>query len=47
MRMPLSISRMDSQSVLLLLGKGREDHQMIKGVKYPHSDIDIVKSFMV
>ena len=41
------ISRMDGESLLLLLGKGREDHQLINGVKYPHSDIEIVKSFMV
>ena len=41
------ISRMDGKSLLLLLGKGREDHQLINGVKYPHSDIEIVKSFMV
>ena len=32
--------------ILLILGKGHEEYQIIKGIKYPFSDKEIVKEFI-
>ena len=36
----------NDNSIFLILGKGVENYQLRKGVKYPHSDIEIVKNFI-
>ena len=33
----------DSRSILIILGKGRENYQLIGNSKLDHSDIDIIK----
>ena len=33
----------DSKTILIILGKGRENYQLIGTSKFDHSDIDIVK----
>jgi len=38
-----AISIMDDNTILLILGKGREDYQVVNGVKNLHSDTDIVQ----
>ena len=35
-----------SDSIILILGKGAENYQLIKDIKYPHSDIDIIKNYI-
>ena len=40
-----ALSRMDENSILLILGKGRENYQIIGSNKQPHSDIDIIKYY--
>ena len=40
-----ALSRMDENSILLILGKGRENYQIIGSKKQPHSDIDIIKYY--
>ena len=40
-----ALSNMDDRSILLILGKGRENYQEIGTEKQPHSDIDIVRGF--
>ena len=37
---------MNEKSILLILGKGRENYEIIKGVKKPHNDINIVKGIL-
>ena len=39
-----AISTMDEHSVLLVLGKGRDDYEQIGNEKFPHSDIEILKT---
>lgn len=39
-----ALEKMDKNSVLLLLGKGRDDYEQIGNEKFPHSDIGIIKS---
>ena len=39
-----ALEKMDKNSVLLLLGKGRDDYEQIGNEKFPHSDISIIKS---
>ena len=41
-----AISLMDGHSILLVLGKGRDDYQLIGNQKFFHSDITIIKSVM-
>ena len=36
------IQRLEKNDILLVLGKGHEEYQEIKGVKYPFSDKKIV-----
>ena len=38
-----AINMMDNDTILLILGKGREDYQVVNGVKSLHSDTDIVQ----
>ena len=40
-----ALSRMDDNSILLILGKGRENYQIIGSNKQSHSDIDIIKYY--
>jgi len=40
------IESLTSQSVLIIAGKGHEDYQDIKGVKYPFSDFLVVKEII-
>ncbi|RMH81044.1 MAG: UDP-N-acetylmuramoyl-L-alanyl-D-glutamate--2,6-diaminopimelate ligase [Acidobacteria bacterium] len=39
----LSISLAEEGDIILIAGKGHEDYQEIKGVKYPFKDSDVVK----
>jgi len=39
-----AINLMDENSILLVLGKGRDDYEEIGNEKLPHSDIGIIKS---
>ncbi|MEE9189719.1 MAG: UDP-N-acetylmuramoyl-L-alanyl-D-glutamate--2,6-diaminopimelate ligase, partial [Candidatus Neomarinimicrobiota bacterium] len=41
-----AIETMASNEIIVILGKGREDFQEIKGVKYFHSDVAIIKEFV-
>ena len=36
---------MDSNSILLILGKGREDYQEIGMEKHPYSDANVIEEF--
>ena len=40
-----ALSRMVDHSILLVLGKGRENYQEISTEKQPHSDIDIIRQY--
>ena len=40
-----ALRRMDAHSILLILGKGRENYQEIGTEKQPHSDIDIIRKY--
>jgi UDP-N-acetylmuramoyl-L-alanyl-D-glutamate--2,6-diaminopimelate ligase len=40
-----ALSRMGKKSILLVLGKGRENYQIIGLEKQPHSDIDIIRQY--
>ena len=37
---------MDKNDIVLLVGKGDEEYQDIKGVKYPFSEKNIVERYM-
>ena len=41
-----AISAMNEKSVLLILGKGRENYQIIGSQREYHSDIDIVREYV-
>ena len=41
-----ALSQMDQNTILLILGKGRENYQIINGVKENHSDVKIVKEYI-
>ena len=40
-----ALSRMEENSILLVLGKGRDNYQVIGLEKQPHSDIDIIRQY--
>ncbi len=40
-----ALNQLKVNDVLVVLGKGREDYQEVKGVKYPYSDIEIIKGY--
>ena len=40
-----ALNRMDDNSILLVLGKGRENYQEVNAERLPHNDIEIIKSF--
>ena len=40
-----ALSKMDENSILLVLGKGAENYQEIGTEKIPHSDIEIIKDY--
>jgi UDP-N-acetylmuramoyl-L-alanyl-D-glutamate--2,6-diaminopimelate ligase len=40
-----ALDKMEKNSILLVLGKGRENYQMIGAEKQPHSDIDIIRHY--
>lgn len=39
----LAVQRAKAEDIIVLAGKGHEDYQEIKGVKYPMSDFELVK----
>ena len=41
-----AINEIDSGDLLVILGKGRENFQDIKGNKFPYSDIEIIESYL-
>ena len=41
-----AISRLQSDDLLLIAGKGHEDYQIIKNKKYKFSDKEIVKKYL-
>ena len=41
-----AINIMDEKSILLILGKGRENYEIINGIKKEHNDINIVKGLL-
>lgn len=40
-----AIEHLHENDVLVVLGKGREEYQEIKGVKHPYSDIEIIERY--
>ena len=42
-----ALSKMDENSILLILGKGQENYQEIGSEKIPHSDIEIIKDYTI
>jgi UDP-N-acetylmuramoyl-L-alanyl-D-glutamate--2,6-diaminopimelate ligase len=42
-----ALSKMDENSILLILGKGQENYQEIGTEKIPHSDIEIIKDYTI
>ena len=40
-----ALDKMDKNTILLVLGKGRENYQEIGTEKITHSDIDIIKRY--
>jgi UDP-N-acetylmuramoyl-L-alanyl-D-glutamate--2,6-diaminopimelate ligase len=42
----LALSKQDKDIVVLIAGKGHEDYQEIKGMKYPFSDFEEVENFI-
>jgi len=42
----LALDALEENEVLLILGKGDEDYQEIKGVKYPFDDRKVVREFL-
>ena len=40
-----AIERADNEDIIVVLGKGREEYQEIKGKKVFHSDIQIIKEY--
>ena len=41
-----AINEINSGDLLVILGKGRENFQDIKGNKFPYSDIEIIESYL-
>jgi len=41
-----ALSELNRDDILVVLGKGRENYQEIKGQKLPYSDIDIIERFI-
>ena len=42
----MALDALEKNEVLLILGKGDEDYQEIKGVKYPFNDREVVREFL-
>ncbi len=40
-----ALTNLNKGDILLVLGKGREEYQEVKGIKYPYSDIEIIEGF--
>lgn len=40
-----ALSAAKSHGIILIAGKGHEDYQEIRGIKYPYSDFDVVENF--
>ena len=40
-----ALKRMDDDSILLVLGKGRENYQLIGTEKHPYSDVNVIEEF--
>ena len=38
-----SIKMLNKDSILLILGKGRETYQLVNQTKIPHNDVEIIK----
>jgi len=43
----LALEQMGKDDILLILGKGDEDYQEIKGVKYPFDDREVVRELLL
>ena len=41
----LAIQNADKNTIILILGKGREKYQEINNIKHPHSDVDIIENY--
>jgi UDP-N-acetylmuramoyl-L-alanyl-D-glutamate--2,6-diaminopimelate ligase len=42
----MALDALEENEVLLILGKGDEDYQEIKGVKYPFDDREVVRELL-
>ena len=42
----MAISELEENGILLILGKGDEEYQEIKGIKYPFDDRDVVREIL-
>ena len=40
-----ALDKMEKNSILLVLGKGRENYQMIGSEKQPHRDLNIIRQY--
>jgi UDP-N-acetylmuramoyl-L-alanyl-D-glutamate--2,6-diaminopimelate ligase len=40
-----AIEKMDDNDILLILGKGRENYELIKNKKIYHNDVEIIQNF--
>jgi UDP-N-acetylmuramyl tripeptide synthase len=41
-----ALAALNKEDILVVLGKGREAYQEIKGKKIPYSDIKIIETFI-
>ena len=42
----MALDELEGDEVLLILGKGDEDYQEIKGTKYPFDDREVVRELL-
>ena len=42
----MALDELEKDDVLLILGKGDEDYQEIKGIKYPFDDREVVRELL-
>jgi UDP-N-acetylmuramoyl-L-alanyl-D-glutamate--2,6-diaminopimelate ligase len=42
-----AVETMEPEEIIVILGKGREDFQEIKGIKYPYSDVAIISEYIL
>ena len=41
----IAMQNLDNDSILLVLGKGRDSYEEINGTRYPHNDFEIINKF--